>query len=186
MGSTVGARRPAIGDPVGVAEFDRPGAEHDAEVVVNECGERGDHAGIGEVPTSGTRRVSPARTTAYRITVRGADGQTATESVTVTVAVSERQALVALYEATDGPNWANNENWLTDAPLGEWFGVTTNQEGRVVSLAMSYSDGEQWINNNVSGPIPPELAYLTSLEYVQFSTTTSRVPSHPNSASSPT
>ncbi len=124
--------------------------------------------GIGEVPTSGTRRVSPARTTAYRITVRGADGQTATESVTVTVAVSERQALVALYEATDGPNWANNENWLTDAPLGEWFGVTTNQEGRVVSLAMSYSDGEQWINNNVSGPIPPELAYLTSLEYVQF------------------
>ena len=126
--------------------------------------------GIGDVATSGTRRVSPTRTTTYRITVRGADGQTATESVTVTVAVSERQALEALYEATDGPNWVNNENWLTDAPLGEWFGVTTNLEGRVVSLEMSYwdRDARQWISNNLSGPIPPELGYLTSLEYLQF------------------
>ena len=125
---------------------------------------------IGEVPTSGTRRVSPTRTTTYRITVRRADGQTATESVTVTVAVSERQALEALYEATDGPNWVNDENWLTDAPLGEWFGVTTNQEGRVIRLEMSYWDRDagQWISNNVSGPIPPELGYLSSLDYVQF------------------
>ncbi len=125
---------------------------------------------IGEVPTSGTRKVLPRTTTTYRITVRGTDGQTATESVTVTVAVSERQALEALYEATDGPNWVNNENWLTDAPLGEWFGVTTNQEGRVVGLAMSYfdRDAQQWISNNVSGPIPPELGYLTRLEYLQF------------------
>ncbi|MDE2927703.1 MAG: PPC domain-containing protein [Acidobacteriota bacterium] len=41
--------------------------------------------GIGTVPTSGSRRVSPTRTTTYRITVRGADGQTASDSTTVTV-----------------------------------------------------------------------------------------------------
>ena len=41
--------------------------------------------GIGTVPTSGSRRVSPTRTTIYRITVRGADGQTASASATVTV-----------------------------------------------------------------------------------------------------
>ena len=41
--------------------------------------------GIGTVPTSGSRRVSPTRTTIYRITVRGADGQTASASTTVTV-----------------------------------------------------------------------------------------------------
>ncbi len=40
-------------------------------------------------------------------------------------------ALVALYESTDGPNWVNNENWLTDAPLGEWYGVDTDRDGRV-------------------------------------------------------
>ena len=41
--------------------------------------------GIGTVPTSGSRRVSPTRTTSYRITVRSADGQTASASATVTV-----------------------------------------------------------------------------------------------------
>ena len=41
--------------------------------------------GIGTVPTSGSRRVSPTGTTTYRITVRGADGQTASASTTVTV-----------------------------------------------------------------------------------------------------
>ncbi len=41
--------------------------------------------GIGTVPTSGSRRISPTRTTTYRITVRGADGQTASASTTVTV-----------------------------------------------------------------------------------------------------
>ena len=41
--------------------------------------------GIGTVPTSGSRRVSPTGTTTYRITVRGADGQTASASATVTV-----------------------------------------------------------------------------------------------------
>ena len=47
---------------------------------------------------------------------------------------------MALYEATGGQNWVNNENWLTDAPLGERFGVTTNHEGRVVALEMAYYD----------------------------------------------
>ena len=30
----------------------------------------------------------------------------------------EFKALVALYEATDGPNWTNNTNWLSGAQIG--------------------------------------------------------------------
>ena len=30
----------------------------------------------------------------------------------------DRTVLEALYNATDGPNWFNNENWLSDRPLG--------------------------------------------------------------------
>ena len=84
----------------------------------------------------------------------------------ITVENPDRAALVALYEATDGPNWRNSENWLTEAPLGEWFGVETNREGRVVTLAMSYWDPqtEQSVGNGVSGPIPPELGNLANLE----------------------
>ena len=36
---------------------------------------------------------------------------------------TDRTTLVALYNATDGPNWTNNENWLSDAPTGERHGV---------------------------------------------------------------
>ena len=42
---------------------------------------------------------------------------------------SDRDALVALYNATDGANWKNSENWLSDAPIGEWHGVTTDTNG---------------------------------------------------------
>ena len=49
------------------------------------------------------------------------------------VASPDCAALVALYEETDGDNWENNSNWLSDAPLGEWFGVTTDDDGRVTS-----------------------------------------------------
>ena len=41
--------------------------------------------GVGSVPTSGSRRLSPTQTTTYRITVRSSDGQTASDTVRVTV-----------------------------------------------------------------------------------------------------
>ena len=40
---------------------------------------------------------------------------------------SVRAVLVTLYEATDGANWNDNTNWLSAAPLGEWYGVTTDE-----------------------------------------------------------
>ena len=48
--------------------------------------------------------------------------------------LSDREILEILYEATDGPNWTNNDNWLTAAPLSEWHGVQLNDGGRVVGL----------------------------------------------------
>ena len=69
---------------------------------------------------------------------------------------TDREALVALYNATGGPNWYYNENWLSDAPIGEWQGVTTDHNGRVIVLHLS--------QNGLSGEIPPELGNLASLE----------------------
>ena len=69
---------------------------------------------------------------------------------------SDRAALVALYEATDGAHWADNSHWLSDAPLSDWYGVATNDDGRVTSLALS--------GNELSGSIPAALAQLTNLE----------------------
>ena len=71
---------------------------------------------------------------------------------------SDRAALVALYEATDGPSWTTQTNWLSDAPLGEWHGVTTDAAGRVWGLDLS--------RNGLSGPVAPELGMLTELRWL--------------------
>ena len=84
----------------------------------------------------------------------------------ITVQNPDRAALVALYEATDGPNWANNDNWLTDAPLREWYGVDTDASGRVVELRLRGRwdrEARVQIPHGLSGFIPPELGSLGSL-----------------------
>ena len=69
---------------------------------------------------------------------------------------SDRDVLITLYEATDGDNWLENENWLSNRPIGEWYGVYVDDSGRVIGLYLS--------ENEMSGTIPPELGYLTKLE----------------------
>ena len=73
----------------------------------------------------------------------------------------ERAALEALYEATGGVNWTDNINWLSDAPVGEWYGVTTDDSGRVTKLSLG--------GNQLSGEIPPELGSLANLEWLWLS-----------------
>ena len=73
---------------------------------------------------------------------------------------TDRQALTAFYNATDGDNWLNNTNWLTDAPLSEWNGVSTNNEGRVVSLNLEH--------NSLSGAVPPEIGELFDLIHLRL------------------
>ena len=67
----------------------------------------------------------------------------------------DRAALVALYNATDGANWANNSGWLTDTPMSQWHGVVTDKTGRVTRLVLE--------ENRLSGEIPAELGRLSNL-----------------------
>ena len=75
-------------------------------------------------------------------------------------AETDREALVALYNATDGENWDRSANWLSDAPLGEWEGVTTDDDGRVTRLQLD--------NNKLSWEIPAELGSLSNLEWLSL------------------
>ncbi|CAN0313592.1 unnamed protein product [Scytosiphon promiscuus] len=52
------------------------------------------------------------------------------------MAPTDRDVLVALYNATGGPNWYNSDHWNTDAELWKWYGVSLNGEGRVVELRL--------------------------------------------------
>ena len=75
----------------------------------------------------------------------------------------DRAALEAFYHALDGP-WRGTENWASEAPLGEWGGVTTDESGRVTEVDLSVYEPETYAAfPRLRGPIPPELGNLTML-----------------------
>lgn len=98
---------------------------------------------------------------------------------------ADRDILVQLYEATGGPNWKNSTNWLTGAPLREWYGVTVDARGRVQALELLSNDLDgvlpaaigglsdaRRLNlqaNRLTGLVPPELGQLRRLERLSLS-----------------
>lgn len=73
----------------------------------------------------------------------------------------ECEALVALYESTNGAGWTNSDNWLTDTAVDGWYGVEADG-GYVHDLLLS--------NNRLTGSIPIELANITNLWNLDLST----------------
>ena len=120
---------------------------------------------VADVDASGT--VRGIRRGAATIT---AASDTARATSRITVGSPDRSALEALYDATDGPNWTNSENWLTDAPLDDWYGVDTDAAGRVVRVQLQ--------ENALSGELPPDLRRLARLETLElgYNQLTGRIP----------
>ena len=105
------------------------------------------------------------------VTVTARAGEASGDALVTVDLDLDRVALVALYNATDGPNWVDNTNWLTDAPLGEWYGVSTDRQGRVVRLDLSGGwDYEAWrkIPHGLRGELPPELGDLANLDVLDL------------------
>lgn len=82
---------------------------------------------------------------------------------------SERSALIALYNSTNGDSWIDNSGWK-EPPLdtdgfampgteSSWYGVVVNR-GHVEWLSFS--------GNLVSGDIPPEIGNLTNLRQLNL------------------
>ena len=68
---------------------------------------------------------------------------------------------MAFHESTGGNNWELSPRWLTDAPLGKWRGVTTDEAGRVTELV---------IFDEMTGTVPPEIGNLTNLTKLRLGT----------------
>ena len=68
----------------------------------------------------------------------------------------ERDVLVALYNATGGSEWWDNTNWLSNNPVGDWFGVTTDQNGFISELSL--------YENQLAGTVPSQLGNLPDLK----------------------
>jgi len=107
-----------------------------------------------------------------------------TDTAVVAVNLVQRDALIAIYEALDGPNWNNNENWGTRTELSTWHGVTIDGDGNPIRLVLLYNDLTGQIpplellklehlqtlnlsyNENITGPIPPQLGDMKSLRRI--------------------
>ena len=76
-------------------------------------------------------------------------------------ALTDRDILIALYEQTDGPRWRVSDNWLTEAPLADWYGITADAAGRVLFIRLH--------GNGLAGRIPASISQLTKLRELGLS-----------------
>jgi len=81
------------------------------------------------------------------------------------ISQAERDALIALYNSTDGDNWTINDDWL--GPPGtecNWYGVSCDSgRNHVISLKLFY--------DKLNGVIPPEIGNLIYLEELDLNWT---------------
>jgi Fibronectin type III domain/IPT/TIG domain len=77
-----------------------------------------------------------------------------------TIPQSERDALIALYNSTNGSGWTRKDNWLN--PPGTentWYGVYTDDQNTHVKKLLLQING-------LKGSIPPEIGNLTYLDWL--------------------
>jgi V8-like Glu-specific endopeptidase len=70
------------------------------------------------------------------------------------------EALTVIYEQTGGPNWLIQDNWLSDEPVCDWYGVDC-RNGLVSALNL--------LGNGLNGRLPNEIATLGTLEDLDVS-----------------
>ncbi len=106
------------------------------------------------------------------VSVRTDRGVSASADMTVEGELEvERFALTRLYARLRGWDWRESGNWLTDAPLADWHGVTVNRgTGKVTGLDLGA--------NNLRGQLGPELGALGELERLGlgYNTIRGRIP----------
>jgi Leucine-rich repeat (LRR) protein len=83
---------------------------------------------------------------------------------------SERAALIAIYNQTQGDTWTNRSNWRLNPTTfniegseGTWFGVTTTEVNGIAHVT------ELNLNaNNLRGALPAEISNLTQLRVLRL------------------
>lgn len=76
------------------------------------------------------------------------------------IAPEECEALVALYQSTDGPHWTNRNGWLESKQPCTWFGITCH-EAQVSKIRLN--------GKRLTGSLPDALGKLSHLQILDLS-----------------
>jgi len=100
----------------------------------------------------------------------------AIEACSTQTNITDSLALVALYNATDGPNWTNT--WNLNQPMNTWYAVHLDGNYRVIELSL--------YDNQLTGNIPSELGSLDNLKilYLHANQLSGNIPSELGNLSS--
>ena len=103
-----------------------------------------------------------------------------------------RKALIEFYNAMNGDNWTHKDNWCSDKPISEWYGINSidkfyyghlpwvhalyleenNLSGTIPNGCITRMGPVNWFSvwgNHISGPIPCDLGNLYSLTNIGLS-----------------
>jgi hypothetical protein len=74
----------------------------------------------------------------------------------------QRYVLATLFYSTNGAQWNNNADWMTDGDECAWY-ITSDSFCKNGSIAeLDFFDEDDYVGNNLVGTIPNELALLSS------------------------
>jgi len=77
----------------------------------------------------------------------------------VDVLLTECEALVDLYESTNGAGWTNNDGWLSSTSVNNWYGIEVSNNF-IISIDLHY--------NKLSGILPASLGQLSRLQTLEL------------------
>lgn len=74
--------------------------------------------------------------------------------------MSERDILEVLFDQCGGNGWHARQNWKTDEPICEWYGIGCDETGSVTSIQLG--------GNQLVGSFPTELYMLPNLVHLKL------------------
>ena len=96
-----------------------------------------------------------------KVTLKDKSGTIDPVTITITQEMPDaedsiKSILMEFYNEMNGPKWADNEGWGTDAPLEKWSHITYKQGVGVTHIGFMY-------DHSIKGKIPSSIGELTSL-----------------------